>query len=435
MLLILSIKVVTLTKLEMESMSKSQLVRFTLSICFVGASALANGLRNPPEGAAALGRQGGNFVFGDDGSAMSYNPANLSELDRVSLYNSLTLALVESDFTGPGGRKGSTRDNDKWLPNVFAVYPLPEKDIVLGLGISTPYGQSTKWEPDGPFTFAFPHSAEIKLININPTIAGKINDRLSYGVGLDVFWSELSFDQMFPWSMVTGSPLSPPGLAETKGDGVGIGGNIGLLYQIDERQRVGLTYRSSVDVDYEGDFDLSNVPGPLSGLVAPASDFDSSIEFPNRVGLGYGIALNDRLKIGIDVEWIEFSSFDQLPVDLGVNNASGLFPPSIPQNWDDIVDIFVGGDYQLDESLTLRAGYAFLESPVPDSTLSPTIPDADRHVLSVGLGYTKENIRIDVAYGIGIYDDINITNNQNPAANGKYDISSHLISTSLNYSF
>lgn len=395
---------------------------------------LANGFNNPPVGAAYLGRGGGNYVYGEDGGAMAYNPANLLELER-SLNASLTLGLVDAQFTGPAGRTGNTRDNHKWLPNLFAVYPLADKNLTLGLGISTPHGQSTVWEVDGPFAGAFPHDAEMLTLNFNPTLAGKINEKLSYGVGADIFWSELSFEQVFPWSVVTGLPSTPPGMAEASGDGTGVGANIGLLYQLDERQRIGLSYRSSVKVDYEGDFNLSGIPAPLGGLVASESSFGSEIEFPSRIGAGYGIQLNEKLRVGADLEWIEYSSYDVLPVDLGVNNAAGLFPPSIPQNWDDIVNLFFGGDYQLDETFTLRAGYAFLETPIPDLTLAPTIPDADRHVLSLGLGVRLDDIQVDLGYAYSIYDDVDITGNVHPAGIGSYDLESHLLELTLNFTF
>jgi long-chain fatty acid transport protein len=365
---------------------------------------------------------------------MAYNPANLLELER-SLNASLTLGLVDAQFTGPAGRTGNTRDNHKWLPNLFAVYPLADKNLTLGLGISTPHGQSTVWEVDGPFAGAFPHDAEMLTLNFNPTLAGKINEKLSYGVGADIFWSELSFEQVFPWSVVTGLPSTPPGMAEASGDGTGVGANIGLLYQLDERQRIGLSYRSSVKVDYEGDFNLSGIPAPLGGLVASESSFGSEIEFPSRIGAGYGIQLNEKLRVGADLEWIEYSSYDVLPVDLGVNNAAGLFPPSIPQNWDDIVNLFFGGDYQLDETFTLRAGYAFLETPIPDLTLAPTIPDADRHVLSLGLGVRLDDIQVDLGYAYSIYDDVDITGNVHPAGIGSYDLESHLLELTLNFTF
>ncbi|MFT5126028.1 MAG: long-chain fatty acid transport protein, partial [Verrucomicrobiales bacterium] len=348
---------------------------------------------------------------------------------------SLTLGISDVEFTGPDGRTGKTKDNEKVLPNLFAVYPLTDKGLTLGLGISTPHGQSTVWDVNGPFAGAFPHEAEMLTLNFNPTLAGKVNEKLSYGVGVDIFWSELSFDQLFPWSVVTGVPGTPPGLAEAKGDGTGVGANIGLLYQLDDRQRVGLTYRSSVKVDYKGDFDLSGIPAPLGGLVAPGSDFSSEIEFPHRIGAGYGIQLNDKLRVGADLEWVQYSAYDSLPIDLGVNNAAGLFPSSIPQNWDDIVNWFFGGEYKLDDSHTLRAGYSFLETPIPDSTLAPTIPDADRHVLSVGVGLTLEKVQLDFGYAYSIFDDIDIGGSVNPAAVGSYDLESHLLEFTLNYTF
>ena len=92
-------------------------------------------------------------------------------------------------------------------------------------------------------------------------------------------------------------------------------------------------------------------------------------------------------------------------------------------------------DWKATPDVTLRAVYIYLQSPVPDETFSPTIPDADRHVVSVGLGYAHANHRVDLAYGYSIIPDREIRSNLNPAYNGDYETSSHLMSLSYGYSF
>lgn len=402
-----------------------------LCILSVAGAAYANGFRNPPEGARALGRAGGKVAQIDDASAVAINPANLTDLQKPGYLVSLTLVDTKTEFDSASAGSADTDDPFKFLPNIFATMPVGKDGCSVGIGISTPFGQSTKWEDNSPFPYSVPYFVELRLINLNPTIATKINDKLSIGAGVDIYLSDLTFKQRIPWSSIVSAPV-PDGRAKLSGEGAGIGGNVGITYEIAKGHRVALTYRSPVKVDYEGDFKASEVPGP--GIVEPKSDFDTDITFPTTVALGYGMQVTSNLQVGVDVEWIEFSKFDDLPMDLGANNSAGLFPPSIPEQWDDVWTFGLGADLKVAEHCSVRAGWVYLESPIPEKTFSPTLPDADRHVFSIGSGYEKDGFSIDLAYAISIYDRT-IDENPNPEALGDYDTVTHLLAVSVGQTF
>ena len=154
-----------------------------------------------------------------------------------------------------------------------------------------------------------------------------------------------------------------------------------------EEHRLALTYRSSVERGLRRRFQAQQHPAGLPGRRRAAISRPRSSSRPS-LALGYGFQASDKLRIDADVEWIGFSDYDVLPLDAGANTP--LLPaPAIPQDWDDIWTFGLGADWQFSDELTLRAGYIFIESPIPDETFSPTLPDADRHVLSVGLGYEQ----------------------------------------------
>ena len=405
--------------------------------------AAANGFRNPPEGAAAMGRSGGKLVLTDDASAVAHNPANLTEVKAPEAIVSLTMVDTETEFISPAG-KASTDDNWKFLPNLFVAMPLENKDYVVGLGVTTPFGQSTVWDDNGPLRYAWPYFVEMKLMNVNPTLAVKLSDSLSVAAGLDVYWSELDIKQRVPWAMLTGNPMAADGVAHLQGQGQGVGGNAALTYRPAKGHAIALTYRSPVKVDYDGDCDVSGMPPGAEGQgMSGSSDFDTSIEFPTVVGLGYGIDVSETVRIEADVEWVEFSRYDTLTLDAGRNNAllnqPGSQDPGAPanvrQNWKDTWTYGVGADWKVCPELTLRTGYIYLQSPVPDETVSPTLPDADRHVVTIGAGLHRGQQRIDVAYGYSFIADRDVSNNQNPAYSGTYETSSHLMSVAYGCSF
>lgn len=407
---------------------KSGVVAF-LAMTMGIADVSANGFRNPPESAAGLGQVGSRMTLVEDPSAISYNPANLTGVELPTGMGSLMLVRSRTEFDSPDGRSGKTRGSLTFLPNLHGAWPIDD-EWVAGLGITTPFGQSTEWRKDGPFRYVAPHFAEMTTVAFMPSVAGRIGDDISVGLSANVYWSELDLRQMVPWAMAAGFPGAPDGELRLKGDGIGFGANVGVTWQMTDRQRVALVYKSPFDVEYDGTTSVGNVPPPLGMMVAGRSDFDAEIKFPTIVAFGYGLQVTEKIRAGIDVEWIEFSRFSELPLDVGVNNATGLVPPSVPQDWKDTWTVGVGGDWSLAAPWTVRGGYIFMESPVPSRTLAPTLPDADRHLLSVGVSYERGVNAVDFAYAYSIFDDLNVRNNVEPAFNGDYDLSSHLFQLS-----
>ncbi len=404
----------------------------------------AEGFRNPPPGTFDLGRAGGRIAQVDDSSAVQQNPANMVDLPTTQLQLTPSIVYISADFASPNGQHASTTDPWKLLPNAFATTPLLDGKLALGLGLTVPFGLNNEWDqnssafarPTGVLRYQAPYSSELQTINVNPAVSYKICDFLQAGAGLDIMWSQVTLKQFYPWFIFPGSTgLEPDGQLEVKGDGIGLGGNLGLTWLITERQRLAVTYRSPITVDYGGDFTVDNITPTAAFLGAtPRSDLTTQIGFPAMVAAGYGIKLSDALRLEADFEWIQFSRFKSL--NLGVGNNAFLLPStSIPQNWRDTFTAGVSADWHFAANWVLRGGYQFYQSPVPDSTFSPTIPDADQNVITIGIGYVNGHHSLEAAYGADFYNSRHITNNQNPALNGNYDITVHLFSVAYRFTF
>ncbi|MBM3823220.1 MAG: hypothetical protein FJ404_10100 [Verrucomicrobia bacterium] len=138
--------------------------------------------------------------------------------------------------------------------------------------------------------------------------------------------------------------------------------------------------------------------------------------------------------MGVDFEWIQFSQFDELNLELGANGA--LFPSTrIPQDWHNTFTAGIGGDWAVCPHFTLRASYQFYKSPVPDGAFSPTIPDAHQQVFTVGGTFHFGRQELGLAYGGIFYEDRDITAAMNPAFNGRYQVQVHLASASYRFRF
>jgi long-chain fatty acid transport protein len=387
----------------------------------------AEGFRNPPPGTFDLGRAGGRIAQVDDSSAVQQNPANLVDVTNMEFQLTPSVVYIDVDYHGLSGDFAETKDPWKTLPNLFASIPSKNDKAAFGFGITVPYGLSMEWNQNSSaFTdptswrYSAPYFTALTTINFNPTVAVRLSDNISAGAGFDVMWSDLEFKQLLP-----GLPNLE---AHAEGDGFGYGGNLGITWQATEHQRFAVTLRSPITVNYDGNVQFNNFPGN------PSSHFNSQINFPTIVAVGYGLKITDTVRVETDFEWLQFSRFKNLPVNIG-NNPLGVPSQNIPENWHDTFTAGFGGDWKFADHWVLRAGYQFYQSPVPDSTFSPTIPDADQNVITIGLGWKGRRSSLELAYGLDFYNTRNITTDQNPTFNGKYTFNVHLFSLAYSYSF
>ncbi|MEN7973242.1 MAG: outer membrane protein transport protein [Verrucomicrobiota bacterium] len=385
--------------------------------------AYADGYRNPPPTAEGIAKSGANMAFVDDASAISYNPANLSLQTNKSFVVGAAIAQLQTKYTHP--ILGGYESDDPWqpLPSVYFSTPLGDQGTAVGIGISTPYGQGLAWNasdfssfipsPPPPTAGPVPYEASMALINFNPTVSTMLGDKVALGVGLDIMYSAVELKALIP--------NAPPLDSKGEGDGWGFGSNIGLTWLPTERQRVAFTYRSKVDIDYKGDFTVEG---------ADYGAFGTTINLPNSIGLGYGVQVSESIQIEALIEWLEWSSNKTQPLDAGVYGSN-------PQenNWNDTVTMGVGGSWRLTDVFAFHAGYSFIETPVPDEAITPLLPDADRHVIGLGLGYTVAGHALDISYAFSIYEARTRPAGAPGDPSGDYDIDSNLVGLTYSYSF
>jgi long-chain fatty acid transport protein len=109
----------------------------------------------------------------------------------------------------------------------------------------------------------------------------------------------------------------------------------------------------------------------------------------------------------LQVDWINWSdAFDDLPItlrngsnaDLNGFAGSSTLQDTPPLDWRDRFVYRVGVEYAVTPQVTVRGGYAYGKSPVPDATLTPLTAAIMEHSLGVGVGYRHRRFLVDFAY-------------------------------------
>ena len=165
-------------------------------------------------------------------------------------------------------------------------------------------------------------------------------------------------------------------------------------------------------------------PGSFSG------DASTEITLPDTWSFGVAYKPTEKLTLEFDVDRFGWSSYDELDIDLTGSTLGD--PAASPKDWEDCWAFRFGVQYSVTENLDLRAGYAYDNTPQPDDTVGPELPDADRHNYTIGVGYRIGQARFDLAYMFVDFKDRKIDNS---IQTGTYKSEAHLVGANLSYTF
>ncbi len=378
------------TSLRARLLGTSAVIALTASLNIVPArDADAAGFALKEQSAAALGNAFAGATAGaEDVTYMFFNPAGLTRHDgnQVSVVGSYIIVDGETNnaATTPnvGGEafSGDAAD-DAFVPAAYLMWSL-SPDLKLGLGINAPFGLTTEYSQTWQGRF---HAVESSMttVNLNPTIAYRVNSQLSLGVGLQAQYMDVTLSSIVD---VDPGPGIIEALGEVTGDDWAFGVTLGALYEFSDTTRMGLGYRSQVSQTLEGDFTVGGAP--VSGAEA---DFKS----PDTISLGLYHDYNDQFAVMAETVWTRWSTFDELRIEDG---SGGLISVT-PEDWDDVWFFALGATWKPNEKWAFRGGVAYDQTPISDDRRTPRITDEDRTWLAIGAQFRPTpNVTIDAGY-------------------------------------
>lgn len=423
----------------------------------------AQALRFQPQGAVAAGQGNAFAAQADDASAIHYNPAGLSQVDGVQVITGTALLGGSVKFNSPTGTdiRGDF-GGSVVLPPPSHSYVSANlgflgwdslSKVTVGLGLTSPFGLNIRYPLDGSFNSAVT-SAALPLIDIKPTVAYKLNDQLSIGVGADIytFASFLGQGQAEQKLNLGGASV------EFNGNGTGAGATVSLLYTPLRNgdgkpiASIGLVYRTQAVVPLSGSFLVNGakVAEASTNLVLPQIYTGAIAIWPVRTS-------EREWKLELDVEYVGWKSNRDLDIHF---SSGGVFLQ--PQQWKTVPVVAIGTEYKwlnpswlTDWDVAVRSGYTRTENPVPDLTFSPAIVSLSSNTLSMGAGFLCKGqgrflgllpcggtstlwpkaIGLDVAYQEWFYESRTVAGNLNPTVNGTYHAFVHLGTVSLKFLF
>ena len=391
-----------------------------LLICNIGligmghmSNAHSAGFQLFEQSVSGLGTSFASTAAAEDASTLWWNPAGMSYLKGTNFSLAGHAIKPTAEFTNEGSRtflppaagglplsggNGGDAGGVAVVPNLYFTHAFTDR-LSFGVGVNSPFGLTTEYD-DGWVGRYHALKSALLTLNINPSIAWKINERFSIGGGLNLQYAKAELTSAIDFSTVClGSApaatcgalgLNVPGnaakdgKATVKGDNWGYGFNLGAMWQIVPSTRLGFAYRSSISQDLDGDASFSNVPAAFAANPNfQGRSIAASVDLPDTASLNVFSQIDEKWAIMGDVTWTKWSNFQELKV----TSSNGAADILTTEKWKDSFRVAVGGSYKPTEKWTLRAGLAYDQSPVPDQYRTPRIPDQDRTWISFGANW------------------------------------------------
>ncbi len=433
---------------------------YVLLLAVTGSVAFAGGWQLNEHGARATGLGGAFVARAADPSAIYFNPAGLAFQKGFNLLAGATFILPSTKISAINGTTQTAEMESQifYPPNLYVTYEFSD-GLVGGLGVFTPFGLGSKYDKNwigGQLSV----ETEVQTFYINPTIAYKLSDNFSVGAGVSFIYGAVTlnrrvpmYNTLTPQALPSGTYYIPsnPGLGDIllEGTGTGFGFNVGMIYKPTACLSFGASFRSETMLEFSGDAVFSGM-GALASYF-PGGEGTATLPMPMNFQAGVAYKISDALTAEVDFQYVGWSAYDKLELDLPAGPAINLIvgppvPPSpLPQTatrvlqgpssedklWEDGYLFRAGLEYVYNDCWTFRAGGLLDYTPQPTAKMEPMLPDANRVDLTLGVGYRmSKDVTLDLSYMIVMFEDRTSTYTPFKAS---YESVAHLIGFNIGY--
>jgi len=426
----------------------------TLVLGLFSSYASASGFQLTEQNASGLGNAyAGSAAVAENASTVFYNPAGMTQLQSREFSGGLAAITTSYKFSngssntgllsGNGGDGGGTG----FVPNAYLSLALT-KDLYVGLGVGAPFGLKTEY--DNPWTGAAQsHKFEVKTMNVNPSLAYRVNDKVSLGLGLN--WQKLDAQYVrtagvgpVPGAPSQSNPFSgvPTQLstADLNLNDNAWGWNIGGLFTVSATTKVGVSYRSAIQYHATGSVNVSGNPVAAFDR-ATSSNVKADIKLPDTFILSVTQKLNDKWEMLGDLSWTGWSSIPKIDIIRTSGVQNGAIAQTLATDFRDTWRVALGANYQYNDTWKLKYGIAYDQTPVKGAdTRLVSLPDNNRVWFSAGAQWKPSKATtVDIGAAYLYVKDGQINNNQLTSlrglVNGTYQDSAWILGAQYSQAF
>ncbi|WP_241663632.1 OmpP1/FadL family transporter [Pseudomonas sp. Sample_14] len=354
----------------------------------------------------------GSAVMASDPSILMTNPAGISQLAGTQINFNAQLILGDVSFSRDnantfGGNEGGNAL--KYLPgsSFFISHQLDERSSI-GFGMYGNFGLALDYDDDWAGRY-FAQESAIIGVSFQPTYAYKITDDLSVGLGprfmLGYFRTEVAVN-----NNVLGLGNAEDGQLRYKDTDWGTGANVGVLYNLNERTRLGLAWTSKIKLKFEDKTELKKITNPLLRLALNRLDADQlnvDMNVPQTVTTSVSYQLDPQWTLLGSLGWQDWSDFGKVGVE--VDTDLGSTARTAQRQYKDTWHASIGAQHQINPKLRWNVGLGYDSSAVDDKDRTVDNPMNEAWRLATGVSYAlQEDVDVHMSYTLIYLGDMDV---------------------------
>ena len=379
------------------------------------SAASASGFQVNLGGQKNIGMGGVGVGLSLDQAAMFYNPGALAMVRENGVQVGFNAAIARVSFRSADGGPQRQLDNKLVTPfNFYAGFGPKDAKYKFGIAVYTPYGSTLKYADGWEGRFALTQIT-LESVYVQPTASYAITPTLSVGAGLMILaYGSVNLQKDIPLPNSPGH-ITLDGKTKTQ-----FGYNAGIFFKPSDKLSVGVSYRSQIDAT------VDNGSVTYTGLATGASantvnrgftatNFTATLPLPAVASIGIGVSPTEKLTIGLDASltfWSQYRTLDfafsgdngnatatAKPGEITEGRVGGSNFSTSKRYYQDALAFRLGGQYKIDDKLTVRLGTSYDFTAVKDGYVGPETPDADRVLGTAGLSYqVTDNLGVDASF-------------------------------------
>lgn len=336
---------------------------------------------------------GGARMFAEDDAAnVAYNPASITKVKGEVMKSSYTYLSPHGNYKLYDGAGKEIEDGKNvvhagWAVGSYYVKQINDKEW-FGIGAFPRFAMVSEFERES-MASSNAFFSKLNGVSVTPTYAHKFDKKWSAAVGAEINYVglELQKNAYAPPTMNVGS-------VQIEGESYALGWNAAANYAFDDKNEIGVVYRSRITHSLEAD---AKAYSPMPNFNVKANAY-GVVTLPDSWDIGYNHKFDKKTRLELKATRTNWSTYDALNVyfDKPVFGQSAALSD---KNWESGWRYAIGLEHNLSDKYAVMAGFAFDESSIPYEGGDFMVPTGLRRTYSIGARYNDKKQTVAVALG------------------------------------
>lgn len=336
---------------------------------------------------------GGARMFAEDDAAnVAYNPASITKVKGEAMKSSFTYLSPHGSYklydgSGTEIEAGKNKVHAGWAVGSYYVKQINDKEW-FGIGAFPRFAMVSEFER-GSKASSNAFFSKLNGVSVTPTYAHKFDKKWSAAVGAEINYVGLELQKNAFYGGVTNV-----GSVQIEGESYALGWNAAANYTFDDKNEIGVVYRSRITHSLEADAKAySSIPG-YSGK----ANAYGVVTLPDSWDIGYNHKFDKKTRVELKATRTNWSTYDALNVyfDKPIFGTSAALSD---KNWESGWRYAIGVEHNLSDKYAVMAGFAYDQSSIPFDGGDFLVPTGDRRTYSIGARYNDKKQTLAVALG------------------------------------